>query len=333
MQASEAQFNHGDEIFAPSTFATTLAYVDSTAYIVAGIPSTDIHVGGIPSMTAKPLWPGEAAVAAMLTFDVDGESLWISREAENAQRVGVLSQGRYGPKVALGLILDLLDELDVKATFFVPGWVAERYPLEIREIAARGHELGHHGYLHEWPDPNDPAKEEAVLQRGLEILANLTGYRPVGYRSPAWEFTPSTLRFLRKFGFLYSSNLMDDIRPYWHAGEGAPLLELPVQWVLDDAPFFMFSTRTPRPIRPAAEVEQIWKEELDGLMEYGGLFNLTMHPQFIGRPGRLQMLRRVVAALRQRGAWLATGRQIAEFWAAQYPPRETGGMDRAERSV
>ncbi len=263
-------------------------------------------------------WPDGVQCAVTLTFDVDGETLWLSRDAANAERPGVLSQGAYGPKVAVPLILELLTRAGLRATFFVPGWIAERYPERIRAIHEAGHEVAHHGYLHEWPDPAHPEIEEDVLGRGMVAIQDVIGERPVGYRSPAWEFTPNTVRLLTQYGFTYSSNLMDDLRPYFHPGE-ARLIELPTQWLLDDAPFFLFSVKPPnRPIWPASHVFEAWQEEFRGLYRQRGLFNLTMHPQLIGRPGRLLMLEELLGFIRAfPGVWIATCREVAEYWRAQ----------------
>jgi peptidoglycan/xylan/chitin deacetylase (PgdA/CDA1 family) len=90
----------------------------------------------------------------MLTFDFDAETLWISRDPENARRPGVLSQGAYGGKVGIPKILELLREEELRGTFFVPGWTAEKYLDRMEAIVKGGHEVGHHGYLHEWIDPD-----------------------------------------------------------------------------------------------------------------------------------------------------------------------------------
>lgn len=261
----------------------------------------------------KVTWKGGARCAVSLGIDVDGETLWLSRDPENARRPGVLSQGAYGPKVGVGLLLDLLERFALRATFFVPGWIAERYPEMVARVHRMGHEVGHHGYLHEWPDPDRPDEEADRFVRALEVLERTTGVRPVGFRSPAWELTPRTLPLLREHGFLYTSNLMDDFVPYLHP-EG--LVELPVQWLLDDAPFFMFQTRPPsRPIWPAELVERAWLEEFRGIYHHGGHFNLTLHPQFIGRPGRLRMLERVLAEiLSSADVWVAPLRDVAAYW-------------------
>ena len=130
-------------------------------------------------------WPGGAQCAAMFTFDFDAETLWLSRDPSNWKKPGTLSQGLYGAKVGVPKILELLEESGLRATFFVPGWTAEKHTARVEAILSAGHEVGHHGYLHEWPDPDDPEGEETALDRGLEALQKTVGVRPKGYRSPA----------------------------------------------------------------------------------------------------------------------------------------------------
>ncbi len=258
-------------------------------------------------------WKGAARCAVSLTFDVDGETLWISNDAANARRPGILSHGAYGPKVGVPLILELLDRYAIQGTFFVPGWIAEKYPDVVERIHWSGHEIGHHGYLHEWPDSEQPEVEREVLLKGISALEKVAGERPVGYRSPAWELSDNSLDYLKDEGFLYSSNLMDDFVPYMHP-QG--IVELPVQWILDDAPYFLFRTRNPsRPIWPNHLVLSAWKEEFHGIYQHGGLFNLTMHPQFIGRPGRIHMLEQLIQSIRSYpDVWVAPLRAVATYW-------------------
>lgn len=253
-------------------------------------------------------WPDGARYAASLTFDFDAEEVWIGEDPANADRPGVLSQGTYGPKVAIPLLLDLLARHEVKATFFVCGGDAGRHPDRVREILAAGHEVGHHGYTHRSPSNLTATEEEAELVQGLEALRSL-GAEVSGYRSPSWDFSPHTLALLNKHGFEYSSNLMDDIRPYRHDNG---IVEIPVSWILDDAPHFWFSSADwGKTIRSVDEVYAVWRGELDGIAELGGHYMLTMHPFIIGRPSRLKLLDRIIGDLRASGAWIAPGRDVA----------------------
>lgn len=262
------------------------------------------------------LWPGGARCAVLLTFDFDAEAGWLSRDPSVASRPGILSQGTYGAKVGVPRLLRLLEAERVPATFFVPGWVAERHAAEARAIRDAGYEVGHHGYLHERAEPTDLEGERQGFLRGLRALQDILGVKPWGYRAPGWDLTPQTLSLLREHGMIYSSNLMDDVFPYLHPGPGAPVVELPVQWVLDDAPFFMFNPRlVNRPMHNARSVLEIWQDEFRGMYEWGGLFDLTMHPQLIGQPSRLLMLRELIRFIKGHpDVWWATAREVAEHW-------------------
>jgi len=262
-------------------------------------------------------WKNGAQCAVMLTFDVDAETLWLAGDLTNLDKPGLLSIGTYGARVAVPLILDLLKENRINGTFFVPGWTAETHADIVGVIHAQGHEIGHHGYLHEEPTQLTVEQEEDVLRKGLAALQAITGGRPSGYRSPAWEFSTNTLGLLQQYEFSYSSNMMSHFIPWQHAETG--IIELPVQWLLDDAPFFLFRPVGPsRPIQTAATAFQAWTEEFRGIYRYGGLFNLTMHPQLIGRPGRLLMLQQLIDFIRGfPDVWFATGAEIAEYWKTQ----------------
>ena len=222
------------------------------------------------------------------TFDFDAEEVWIGEDPANADRPGVLSQGTYGARVAIPLILELLERHGVRATFFVPGRVGERHPERVREIVAGGHEVGLHGYTHRSPSELAPGEEEDELVRSRTVLEGL-GARLHGYRSPSWDFSAETLDLLTGHGLRYSSNLMDDLRPYRHPGR--ELVELPVQWLLDDAAHFWFANVDwANTIVPTRWVREIWEEEFLGIRRLGGTCVFTLHPQLIGRPSRLAFL-------------------------------------------
>lgn len=238
----------------------------------------------------------------MLTFDVDGEALWLNRDPQNAQRPVTLSLGRYGPVVGVPKILRLLERYGIKATFFVPGWIAEQYPDMVRSIDAGGHEVAHHGYLHEWLGRVDPGEEEAILVRGTEALTRVLGKRPLGYRAPAWETTPITMGLLEKHGFAYSSNMMDADGPYLHQvdGRATRLVELPVEWVLADTSLYLYSLQIPSRIMPNEDVLSLWCGTFDGLYRDGGTCVLTLHPQISGRSYRLFALEAFIEHVQAR---------------------------------
>lgn len=247
----------------------------------------------------------------VLTFDLDGETLWTARDARNADLPVTLSQGTFGPRRGAPRLMDLLERHGIRATFFVPGQTADRYPALLKELVARGHELGAHGYAHLWPDQCTPAQEREEMERGLESLRRAAGAEVVGYRSPAWEFGPGTMALLLEKTFLYSSNFMDDDAPYLHANG---LVELPVQWYLDDAPFALYSVRIPgRQIHPPSSIEEIWREEFLAMHDEARPFLLTMHPQLAGHGFRVRLLERLIRFMKGfPGVEFQTARQLAE---------------------
>jgi peptidoglycan/xylan/chitin deacetylase (PgdA/CDA1 family) len=250
-----------------------------------------------------------------LTFDLDAETAWISRDPANIDRLSVMSQGAYGPKVGVPLILDFLDRNRLETTFFVPGWTAERWPDVVAEIHRRGHEVGHHGYLHEALEGKTRAEEEAILTGSSRILAEITGTPPIGYRAPLYEITHDTTALLRQHGFLYASNLQDSLWPYRHPGD-PPLVELPVTWILDDGPFYAFGLRPPlyRQIFPPSVVQSVWRDEFRGIHEVGGLTMFIVHPQYTGRPSRLRMLEDLVHEMQDAdGVWFTHGAELARY--------------------
>lgn len=265
-------------------------------------------------------WPDGARCAVFLSFDFDAETNWISRDPENLKRPGTLSQGTYGAQVGVPKILELLREEGLRATFFVPGWVAEHRTERVERILAAGHEVGHHGYLHKWVDPDHPEEELDEMDRGLEALRTRLGVRPSGYRSPAGETSPNIIRLLTDRGFLYDSSLMDDVNPYVHVlgdGRKGPV-ELPWHWSLDDAPFMLSSIKAHRPIFTNDHLFDIWTAEFREIYRWGGLFTLVMHPQAIGRPSRLALLRRFIAYTREFPAvWYGRGEEVAQAWLGQ----------------
>ena len=258
-----------------------------------------------------PRWPGEARAACAFTFDVDAETLWMARGVSEPV---ALSQGRFGPVEAVPRILALLEKAEVRGSFFIPAWTAAHYPDVVRAIAAAGHEIGCHGDEHERVSDLDPKQEEAILTRSLEVLAPLAGRRPVGWRAPAWQLSPSSLDLVAKHGFEYTSNMMDRLAPYLHpATHGRRLVEIPVSWVLDDAPYFMFTGQ--RSIQAPGPVLQSWLTEFDGITEVHGVTNFTFHPQIIGRPSRLACLRELLDYVKHTPRlWIAPLCDIAAHW-------------------
>ena len=268
---------------------------------------------------------GAGECTVVLSFDVDGSSGMINRNPQIEHLPSARSFGDYGPTVAVPHLLAALERADAPASFYVPGWVAERWPAALERIAAAGHEIGHHGYLHEPPATLSPEEEAEVLDRGSDILEGITGERPAGYRSPSWELSDASLPLMAERGFRYDSSLMGSDAPYWVAAGAGALVELPIHWALDDYPYFVFAPTDGRRLQAAPDhVESTWRDAFDELRRRGGVFTLTMHPYIIGRPGRVAMLERLIAYMQsQSGVTFARAVDVcdafAEEWASARP--------------
>lgn len=267
-------------------------------------------------------WPNGNRVAVVLSFDMDGECVPLVLDPVNAaKRLSLQSEATYGPTVGMPRIFDLLERHRIPASFFIPGFTAERHPDVLREMLRRGHEVGHHGYLHERPDFVDEDEEERIMVRGLEVLEGITGQRPRGYRSPAWELKPTSPALLKRYGFVYDSSLMGDDEPYLipAGGDDQTLVEIPVQWINDDWPHFAFSSipALGTGISSPQKVFEVWSEEFAGYYDFGGCYVLTMHPFVSGRPSRIRLLDRLIRFIQGfEGVWWATLGQVADHTLA-----------------
>ena len=268
-------------------------------------------------------WPDGVRAAACFTFDVDAESPILFEHPEAADWLDVMSHQAYGPRTGVPRLLRLLDRQGVRATFFVPGYTAERWPDTVRAIRDAGHEIGHHGYLHEGAHGASADEQERRLVRGLEALDAVLGVRPAGYRAPMWELTPDTLPLLAKHGFAYDAGLMDADHPYLLATSEAPgapaIVELPGHWSLDDwEPYaYLPGITGSGVIASPDEVVGRWILELDALAAEGGLFMLTNHPFVSGRASRAAALELLIErAKAMDGLWIATAGEIAAHTAS-----------------
>ena len=275
-------------------------------------------------MTSEPLppgfrWPDGIRAAAMFTFDADGEAVMLTDHPETADYLDVMGHQRYD-RVAIPRILRMLDRRRLRTTFFIPGWVAERWPDMARSIRDAGHEIGHHGYLHESVRGVDEATEEGYLLRGLEALDTVLGVRPVGYRPPSCDMNYRTPDLVARHGFTYESGMMDSDHPYrWASG----LVELPMSWSLDDWNRYNYVPGyASSPILRPSDVVEAWGDELEAIVEVGGLFDLTMHPFISGRPARAKALEGLIErAQAMDGVWVAAGDEIAAWVAGlDLPP-------------
>lgn len=263
-------------------------------------------------------WKNGARCAVAFSFDSDHET---NELRDGGKSIGRMSWGQYGPRQGIPRILKALDRYGAKASFYVPAVSALLYPDEQRRLAAEGHELGIHGWIHELNSQLPYEIERDLMFRAADTLEQVSGQRPVGLRTPSWDFSPSTLRIERELGLLYDSSLMADDDPYelLEAGEPTGIVELPVEWIRDDAVYFnMNRFAALRPYTPPEGVFDIFRREFEGAYEEGGLFLLTMHPHVIGYRSRIWILEALLELAANRSdVWIATHAEIAAYVKAE----------------
>ena len=256
-------------------------------------------------------WPNGARVAVLLSFDVDNETVALRFGEPNA---GSLSMGQYGSRQGLRRVVQLLDKNRIPATFFVPSVSLQLAPEMAGVIKQSGrHEFGVHGWIHEMNATLPDSAERALLTKAIAELTRLTGTKPTGYRAPSWNFSPNTLRILREIGFTYESSMMSDENPYelMQDGQATGIVELPVEWIMDDAPLY-----DPRGTNYASprEVAQVWMDEFDKAWEEHSMFVLTNHPHISGHRSRVVALEMLIQHIKAKGgAWFATHDGAASY--------------------
>lgn len=260
-------------------------------------------------------WPEGKSWGLMVSVNLDAEFYGkIFYPDMDVDEGDVLRLGRSGMEYGLPRLLDTLDHYQVKATFFVLGEVAVRYPKEVKEIVKRGHEIGCHGDKHEILGRLSKEEQKDVLRKSLDKLKTVTDKPIFGFRMPEGEINEDTLEVVKELGFRYSSSLSDDDIPYRHEKTG--LLELPIHWELFDLPYFTFAFDPPIPPGQSrsASMDQVlknWEYECQGSKKWGTLAVLQLDPQTIGEQGRIFMLEKLLEQVQaDPTAWIATGDEL-----------------------
>ena len=267
-------------------------------------------------MISNPVpWPNGAKCAVAITFDMDTDSLiHLDHPADAISRVSALSMLRYGPEVGIPRILEIYKQLDIQQTFFVPAWCIENYPSVVKAMVDGGHEVAHHGYLHENPVEQSREEERHWLRRGIRIIENITGQRPRGWRAPLYNFSGNSADLLIEEGFQYDASLMGDDVPYILKTEKGELVELPSHWGMDDWPQFVQSMDLDymMPIKAASRGMEVFRDEFDAMHEYGGLWVAVWHPFATGRLARWRQVVKLIEYMQAKGGvWFARMEDIA----------------------
>jgi peptidoglycan/xylan/chitin deacetylase (PgdA/CDA1 family) len=267
-------------------------------------------------------WPEGKKLAIAVTFEFDAEMYWYGKSEQSIEVFANLSRGKYGPDEGIYRVLDMLKQHQIQSTFFIPGWVIENYPAQVKLIHEHGHEIAYHGYMHE--ERRGISREEEVerMDQCEALIEKITGRNPVGHRGPGSIIHPFTLSLLAERGYLYSSNMKDTDSPYFHHFAEKKLLEIPLDDYHDDATyyFFAYSPFTHDNIHAGSFVNECWQLEFDALSleqdslqpeGYGNVLVLKCHPQMIGRAGRIRKLGELIGYMKSHGGWITTLEEIA----------------------
>jgi len=264
-------------------------------------------------------WPDRYKSAVIFSFDVDGSS---EQQLYEGNILGHNSVGDYGPKIAVPRILDMLDKHGLKAIFFVPGWVAERFPERIKEIHHRGHEIGAHGYLHEDFSTLSESEEREIHNKSSKIIADMIGVPPRAFRTPGGPLTTRTMKMLLENGYDCDSSSVKSYFPSRVKLEGreVDMAEVPFSWLTDDFPYFWGGYEDKpgppsfMPISAPKDVLEYWTAEFDGIHEIGGLFVYLNHPRAIGRISRLRAMDRLIHHIKATpNVWVTSLREVVNW--------------------
>ena len=273
-------------------------------------------------------WPHGAKCAVAITFDMDAESLiHLDHPADGTSRLSGLSMLRYGPEVGVPRILETYKQLDIQQTFFVPAWCIERYPSAVKAMVDGGHEVAHHGYLHENPVGGSRSDQHYWLKYGIKVIENVTGRRPRGWRAPLYNFSDHSADLLVEEGFLYDASLMGDDVPYVLKTDKGELIELPSHWGMDDWPQYVQSMDLDymMPIKAASRAVEVYQDEFDAMYEYGGLLVGVWHPFATGRLARWRKVAGLLEYMKSKGdVWFARMEDIARH--VRRCPHHSGGV-------
>lgn len=269
----------------------------------------------LPLIDNPPRWPGGARCAVCFAFDLDAESLLhLYYPNDAARRINLSSSLRYGPRVAVPRIVSIWRHFGIRQTMYVPGWCIENYPDAIEMLVADGHEIGHHGFLHERPNQISADDERKVMEAGIAAIEKVTGKPPAGYRCPSNAFSEHTLDLLVEYGFVYDASLGGDDIPYFLQGSKGRIVELPSDHPLDDWPQYvnLKEFNMGMTIQSPQRAMDVFRAEFDAAWEHGGLWSSIWHPFVSGRLARAHAMVELIEYMMAKGdVWFATMEEIA----------------------
>ncbi|PSN74608.1 glycoside hydrolase/deacetylase, partial [Corynespora cassiicola Philippines] len=260
-------------------------------------------------------------------------------------------------------LLKLWDKYNIKATWFAPAHTVESFPSQIRKIVDKGHEIGLHGYTHEFVSTLSEKQQRDVLEKSIEVITRIVGKRPRGWTAPAWSTSKDTIRLLEEFNIEYDHSFMHhDSQPYYvpspHLSsyvetdlmkpashwmtpmstlKPSSVVEIPANWHLDDWPPFQLSLSqaSTHGYVDTVTIERLWKEQFEYLYrecpEDGSfVFPISIHPQVSGKPQVILLHERFIEWINGHEGveWVTMEQIVDEFKAGKLGGVEVeGGVD------
>jgi peptidoglycan/xylan/chitin deacetylase (PgdA/CDA1 family) len=249
-------------------------------------------------------------------------------------------------------LLKLLAKYQIKATWFTPAHSAESFPQQIRKIVDQGHEIGLHGYTHEFVSTLSEQQQRDVLCKSIQVLTDFVGKKPRGWTAPAWSTSKETVKLLEEYGIEYDHSFMHhDSQPYYlpspHLStytetnvskpashwmkpmstlHASSVVEVPANWHLDDWPPFQLSLSQPSThgYVDTDVIERLWKQQFEYLYrecpEDGSfIFPISIHPQVSGKPQVILLHERLIEWINthQGVEWVTMEQIVDEFKAGR----------------
>ena len=224
----------------------------------------------------------------------------------------------YGSRVGVWRIMNVMDQDNVKGTFFCCAQALEKNPEVGPEIVRRGHEVMGHGNRWEEYYKMDRETERNAINQAVQSITQTTGQRPLGWYTRYGPSINTRELVVEEGGFIYDCNAYNDDLPYYTTVHGQPWLVVPYSLEVNDTKFWRGELITPNDFFEAA------KSCFDMLYEEGDshpkMMSIGLHCRIIGKPGRAYGLKKFLEyASSKNDVWFATRLEIARWWLDHYP--------------
>jgi len=264
-------------------------------------------------------WPAGKRAAAIISVIFDDGMDAVAKAPDLAMRAKSHSVWLYGARRGVERLCRAFEDAGIRASWFVPGQVAETHGALLRAVVGAGHELESHSWAFERHDTLSREDSRALLERSRQALEDVSDRAPAGFRLPVGAWPDGFDHVLKEVGFLWSASLNGDDVPYLHP---SLLVEIPVHLELEDRPYFQFNFTPAFPkgqsrIASYDGVLANWIAEFDAYRKFGGCFVLQLRPEMTGTPGRVGLVEAMIRHIQSCGdVWIATADEIAQWHMA-----------------